>query len=120
MLVQESPWSMFMEGSQLTGSLKSALMATPAPGYFFFLFLFPPFHIKYLFCSAISVLDVNILLFGMVYLDFDLFCGISITELEKLYHITLNGSEEEKSSAAKILCGASLTYGWNIQVIHLC
>jgi len=67
-----------------------------------------------------SVLDVNSLLFEMVYLDFYLFRGISIKELEKLYHIALNGSEEEKSVAAKILCGASLTYGWNIQVRQLC
>lgn len=43
----------------------------------------------------------------------------SVVELEKLYHIALNGSEEEKSAAAKILCGASLVCGWNIQVEHL-
>ncbi|XP_052172561.1 mediator of RNA polymerase II transcription subunit 33A-like isoform X2 [Diospyros lotus] len=39
----------------------------------------------------------------------------SIAEVEKLYYIALNGSEDEKSAAAKILCGASLTCGWNIQ-----
>jgi hypothetical protein len=27
-----------------------------------------------------------------------------------------NGSEEEKTAAAKIMCGASLVCGWNIQV----
>ncbi|KAG1371452.1 mediator of RNA polymerase II transcription subunit 33A [Cocos nucifera] len=70
LLVQESPWSTFMEGAPLNGSLKNALMVTPA---------------------------------------------ISVVELEKLYHIALNGSEEEKSAAAKILCGASLVRGWNIQ-----
>lgn len=44
----------------------------------------------------------------------------SLAELEKLYHVALNGSEEEKSAAAKILCGASLRRGWNIQehVVH--
>ncbi|XP_052161904.1 mediator of RNA polymerase II transcription subunit 33A-like [Oryza glaberrima] len=39
----------------------------------------------------------------------------STTELDRLYHIALNGSEEEKSAAAKILCGASFVCGWNIQ-----
>lgn len=47
----------------------------------------------------------------LVYFD-----GISIAELEKLCQIALNGSEEEKPAAARILCGASLTRGWNIQV----
>ncbi|CAB4315432.1 unnamed protein product [Prunus armeniaca] len=44
----------------------------------------------------------------------------SLAEVEKLYHIALTGSEEEKSAAAKILCGASLKSGWNIQehVVH--
>ncbi|XP_004305061.1 PREDICTED: mediator of RNA polymerase II transcription subunit 33B-like [Fragaria vesca subsp. vesca] len=44
----------------------------------------------------------------------------SLEEIEKLYHIALNGSQEEKSAAAKILCGASLRSGWNIQehVVH--
>ncbi|KAF2306577.1 hypothetical protein GH714_019550 [Hevea brasiliensis] len=39
-----------------------------------------------------------------------------LAEIEKLYHIALNGSAEEKSAAAKVLCGASLTRGWNIQM----
>uniref|UniRef100_A0A8R7UVI2 Mediator of RNA polymerase II transcription subunit 33A n=1 Tax=Triticum urartu TaxID=4572 RepID=A0A8R7UVI2_TRIUA len=39
----------------------------------------------------------------------------SVAELDKLYHIALNGSEQEKSAAAKIVCGASLVRGWNIQ-----
>ncbi|KAL6988248.1 hypothetical protein U1Q18_013996 [Sarracenia purpurea var. burkii] len=44
----------------------------------------------------------------------------SFAEVEKLYYIALNGSEEEKSVAAKILCGASLSHGWTIQehVVH--
>uniref|UniRef100_A0A2P2K0V4 Mediator of RNA polymerase II transcription subunit 33A n=1 Tax=Rhizophora mucronata TaxID=61149 RepID=A0A2P2K0V4_RHIMU len=44
----------------------------------------------------------------------------SLVEIEKLYQIALNGSVEEKSAAAKILCGASLSRGWNIQehVVH--
>lgn len=33
-LVQVSPWSTFMEGSQLTDALKNALIATPASRYF--------------------------------------------------------------------------------------
>ncbi|KAG1338909.1 mediator of RNA polymerase II transcription subunit 33A-like [Cocos nucifera] len=70
LLVQESPWSTFMDGAPLNSLLKNALMASPAT---------------------------------------------SVVELEKLYHIALNGSEEEKSAAAKILCGASLIRGWNIQ-----
>jgi hypothetical protein len=43
-------------------------------------------------------------------------CFFSVGELEKLYNIAANGSEEEKTAAAKILCGASLVRGWNIQV----
>ncbi|GFY82543.1 REF4-related 1 [Actinidia rufa] len=41
-------------------------------------------------------------------------------EVEKLYYLALNGSEEEKSTAAKILCSASLSRGWNLQehVVH--
>lgn len=39
----------------------------------------------------------------------------SLAELEKLYHIALDGSAEEKSAAAKIICGATLSHGWNIQ-----
>ncbi|KAK2656195.1 hypothetical protein Ddye_009247 [Dipteronia dyeriana] len=51
-----------------------------------------------------------------------LFCtpASSLAEVERLYHIALNGSAEEQSAAAKILCGASLSRGWNIQehVVH--
>ncbi|XP_047322944.1 mediator of RNA polymerase II transcription subunit 33A-like [Impatiens glandulifera] len=39
----------------------------------------------------------------------------SLEEIEKLHHVALNGSLEEKSAAAKIVCGASLSSGWNIQ-----
>ncbi|KAK4748153.1 hypothetical protein SAY87_014739 [Trapa incisa] len=39
----------------------------------------------------------------------------SFAEVEKVAHIALNGSVEEKAAAAKILCGASLSHGWNIQ-----
>ncbi|KAK8466389.1 hypothetical protein PHAVU_008G078200 [Phaseolus vulgaris] len=44
----------------------------------------------------------------------------SLTEIEKLYYIALNGSDVERPAAAKILCGASLSHGWYIQehVIH--
>lgn len=44
----------------------------------------------------------------------------SITELEKLSLLALNGTEEERTVASKILCGASLTCGWNIQVKRIC
>ncbi|XP_020108026.1 mediator of RNA polymerase II transcription subunit 33A-like isoform X2 [Ananas comosus] len=39
----------------------------------------------------------------------------SVAELEKLYDIALNGSDEEKSAASRILCGASFVRGWHIQ-----
>lgn len=73
--VQKSPWSTFMDGAPLNGSLVDALITTPASRK---------------------------------------------VEIEKLHQIALNGSEEEKSAAAKILCGASLSRGWNIQehVVH--
>ncbi|KAJ1690345.1 hypothetical protein LUZ63_014500 [Rhynchospora breviuscula] len=45
----------------------------------------------------------------------------SVAELEKLYLIALNGSEEEGPMASRILCGASLTCGWNFQehAVHM-
>ncbi|KAK7285393.1 hypothetical protein RJT34_20163 [Clitoria ternatea] len=39
----------------------------------------------------------------------------SLGEIEKIYEIALNGSDEERISAATILCGASLVRGWNVQ-----
>ncbi|RDX87669.1 Mediator of RNA polymerase II transcription subunit 33A, partial [Mucuna pruriens] len=39
----------------------------------------------------------------------------SLAEIEKIYEIAINGSDEEKISAATILCGASLVRGWNVQ-----
>ncbi|KAK7336724.1 hypothetical protein VNO77_17270 [Canavalia gladiata] len=39
----------------------------------------------------------------------------SLAEIEKIYEIAINGSDEEKISAATILCGASLARGWNVQ-----
>ncbi|KAF7837224.1 mediator of RNA polymerase II transcription subunit 33A [Senna tora] len=39
----------------------------------------------------------------------------SLAELEKIFEIATKGSEDEKISAATILCGASLLQGWNIQ-----
>ncbi|XP_015897774.3 mediator of RNA polymerase II transcription subunit 33A [Ziziphus jujuba] len=69
-VIEKSPWSIFMEGERLSGSLIDSLFTTSAS---------------------------------------------SLVEIEKIYHIALNGSEEEKSAAAKILCGASLRRGWNIQ-----
>ncbi|KAG8085126.1 hypothetical protein GUJ93_ZPchr0010g10160 [Zizania palustris] len=39
----------------------------------------------------------------------------SLAELEKLQPFAVSGSDEEKLAACKILCGASLLRGWNIQ-----
>ncbi|KAK8509902.1 hypothetical protein V6N13_093740 [Hibiscus sabdariffa] len=39
----------------------------------------------------------------------------SLVEIEKIYEIATQGSDDEKISAASILCGASLVRGWNIQ-----
>uniref|UniRef100_M4EHQ3 Uncharacterized protein n=1 Tax=Brassica campestris TaxID=3711 RepID=M4EHQ3_BRACM len=39
----------------------------------------------------------------------------SLSELEKLYEVAVKGSDDERISAAVVLCGASLTRGWNIQ-----
>ncbi|KAL5995856.1 hypothetical protein ACLOJK_025928 [Asimina triloba] len=44
----------------------------------------------------------------------------SLTELEKIVDIAVNGSDDEKASAATILCGASLIRGWNIQEYTVC
>lgn len=44
------------------------------------------------------------------------FACSSFAEIEKLYYVALNGSNEEKSAAARIICGASLSRGWNVQV----
>ncbi|RHN45849.1 hypothetical protein MtrunA17_Chr7g0235931 [Medicago truncatula] len=41
----------------------------------------------------------------------------SLAEIEKIYEIAIYGSDEEKISAATIMCGASLARGWNAQVI---
>ncbi|KAI4345554.1 hypothetical protein L6164_012665 [Bauhinia variegata] len=38
-----------------------------------------------------------------------------LVELEKVFEIATKGSEDEKISAASILCGASLIRGWNVQ-----
>ncbi|KAF3436334.1 hypothetical protein FNV43_RR23426 [Rhamnella rubrinervis] len=43
----------------------------------------------------------------------------SLAEIEKIYEIAVNGSDDEKISAANILCGASLNRGWSIQE-HTC
>ncbi|XP_050941184.1 mediator of RNA polymerase II transcription subunit 33A isoform X2 [Cucumis melo] len=39
----------------------------------------------------------------------------SLAEIEKIYEIAINGSGDEKISAASILCGASLVRGWYLQ-----
>ncbi|KAG4390582.1 hypothetical protein GLYMA_05G001600v4 [Glycine max] len=37
------------------------------------------------------------------------------SEIEKVFEFAIKGSDEEKISAATILCGASLVRGWNVQ-----
>ncbi|KAJ4837533.1 Mediator of RNA polymerase II transcription subunit 33A [Turnera subulata] len=39
----------------------------------------------------------------------------SLAEIEKIFELAVSGSDDEKISAATILCGASLLRGWNIQ-----
>lgn len=39
----------------------------------------------------------------------------SLAELEKIFELAVKGSDDEKMSAATVLCGASLLRGWNIQ-----
>ncbi|KAJ0976074.1 hypothetical protein J5N97_018039 [Dioscorea zingiberensis] len=39
----------------------------------------------------------------------------SLAELEKIFEIAVSGSDDDKISAATILCGASLISGWNVQ-----
>lgn len=40
----------------------------------------------------------------------------SLSEIEKVYEIAMNGSDDEKIYAATILCGTSLVRGWSVQV----
>ncbi|KAL6839030.1 hypothetical protein ACP4OV_031084 [Aristida adscensionis] len=39
----------------------------------------------------------------------------SLAELEKLFEVAVNGSDDDKVSAATVLCGATLLRGWNFQ-----
>ena len=39
-----------------------------------------------------------------------------MAQLEKVYQAAISGPEDERAAAASILCGASLTRGWSIQV----
>ncbi|XP_062187025.1 mediator of RNA polymerase II transcription subunit 33A-like isoform X1 [Phragmites australis] len=39
----------------------------------------------------------------------------SLAELKKLFEVAVNGSDEDKVSAATVLCGATLLRGWNFQ-----
>ncbi|CAN6197275.1 unnamed protein product [Urochloa humidicola] len=39
----------------------------------------------------------------------------SLAEVEKLFEVTVNGSDDDKVSAATVLCGATLLRGWNFQ-----
>ncbi|KAJ4788290.1 Mediator of RNA polymerase II transcription subunit 33A [Rhynchospora pubera] len=39
----------------------------------------------------------------------------SVEHLERLYGLAIDGLEEERLAASSIICGASLTCGWNVQ-----
>ncbi|KAJ1288615.1 hypothetical protein BS78_02G101500 [Paspalum vaginatum] len=39
----------------------------------------------------------------------------SLAEVEKLFEVSVNGSEDDSVSAATVLCGATLLRGWNFQ-----
>ncbi|WVZ62432.1 LOW QUALITY PROTEIN: hypothetical protein U9M48_012186 [Paspalum notatum var. saurae] len=39
----------------------------------------------------------------------------SLAEVEKLFEVAVNGSEDDSVSAATVLCGATLLRGWNFQ-----
>ncbi|KAK3124757.1 hypothetical protein QOZ80_7BG0592130 [Eleusine coracana subsp. coracana] len=39
----------------------------------------------------------------------------SLAEVEKLFEVAVNGSDDDKVSAATVLCGATLLRGWNFQ-----
>lgn len=69
-------------------------------------------------CKYTGLYKFNYILSCGLATEFKLF-GLngSLAEIEKIYGIAINGSEEEKISAATVLCGATLTRGWNIQVI---
>jgi len=40
----------------------------------------------------------------------------SLAEVEKLFEVAVNGSDDDNVSAATVLCGATLLRGWNFQV----
>lgn len=71
-------------------------------------------------CTTLNSIQQG--LFGLYVLFTSLIHGIvplshlSLSELEKLHSFAVSGSEEQKLVASKILCGASLLRGWNIQV----
>nr|KYP42240.1 hypothetical protein KK1_036380 [Cajanus cajan] len=83
-------WSSLMKGSSLTPQLVNVLVATPASRY----------------AATSSFLPSYITSLG---------CHVSLAEIEKIFEFAINGSDEEKISAATILCGASLVRGWNVQ-----
>ncbi|KAE9463899.1 hypothetical protein C3L33_04085, partial [Rhododendron williamsianum] len=78
-------WSSLLKGSPLTPVMVNALVSTPASSY------------------------------SLVFSKTLFFPEASLAEIEKIYEIAVGGSDDEKLSAATILCGASLIRGWNIQ-----
>lgn len=43
---------------------------------------------------------------------------LSLEEIERIYEIAISGSDYEKISAAKVLCGTSLFRSWSVQVLN--
>ncbi|KAL2335768.1 hypothetical protein Fmac_016981 [Flemingia macrophylla] len=86
-------WSSLMKGSLLTPPLVNVLVATPASSLG---------RVVPCLCGLITPIPSR---------GFD---G-SLAEIEKIFEFAINGSDEEKISAATILCGASLVRGWNVQ-----
>nr|XP_028946817.1 mediator of RNA polymerase II transcription subunit 33A-like [Malus domestica] len=95
-------WSSLMQGAELTPLLTKELISIPAPSD----------TINFNMITHVNV-DLQIISSNLVYNTHGF--GGSLTELEKIYEIAINGSDSEKISAVTVLCGASLNQGWNIQ-----
>ncbi|XP_071682367.1 mediator of RNA polymerase II transcription subunit 33A isoform X2 [Lolium perenne] len=62
--------------------------------------------------AAMVVSGINI---GSSYMESTNESSPNYSELEKLFEVAVNGSDEDKVSAATVLCGATLLRGWNFQ-----
>ncbi|KAF4378835.1 hypothetical protein G4B88_008305 [Cannabis sativa] len=65
--------------------------------------------------ATLTPLMINVLVSSPASSHFFFFPEASLAEIEKVFEIAIDGSEDERISAATILCGASLIRGWNIQ-----